>query len=262
MFEKAVDYGIIPRNIATKLAPVGYKPAETRTLTELEEQAILTAKLAPDERAFIYLSLFAGLRRGEALAQIKAGNEKTIDLSHDLITVRRNVVFGSNGNKGILKQSPKTDASNRTIPIITPLKKALQIYAEIDNKTSYLFANSLGELYSRTSYRRLWERIIKKLNAAVGTEENPEPIADLHSHILRHTFATYLAAANVHPSVTQKLMGHSSAKITLDIYTHLPLNNRYIYSPIFKYYKEFLQSQNGIRIKGKILRAPKLLKTD
>ena len=263
IYEKAVDYSLVSKNIAAKLAPIGYKAAQKRTLTELEEKAILTADLAPDERAFIYLSLFAGLRRGEALAQIKTGNECTIDLSHGLITVCRTVIYKPNGNKAILKPTPKTDASNRTNPIITPLKEALQACMAIDNNAPYLFVNSLGELHSHSSYDRLWERIIRKLNAAVGTPDNPEPITDLRSHILRHTFATYLAAANVHPSITQKLMGHSSAKTTLDIYTHLSLYNRYVYSPIFKYYKEFLPSpQKGLYIRGKILRAPKPSKAD
>ena len=40
-------------------------------------------------------------------------------------------------------------------------------------------------------------------------------------HDLRHTFASLLIAANVHPKRIQALMGHSTIRITLDTYGHL-----------------------------------------
>lgn len=36
----------------------------------------------------------------------------------------------------------------------------------------------------------------------------------------RHTFATLMFARNVHPKIVQEMMGHSSIKITMDIYSH------------------------------------------
>lgn len=238
MYEKAVDYGLVSQNIAKKLAPVGYKAAPTRTLTELEERAILAAKFTPQERAFVYAGLFGGLRRGEILALTKSGNGCALDLENGLVTVRQNLVFSE--NKGAIKDSPKTDSSRRTNPLISPLKNAFKACAEIENGTPFLLVTSRGELFSKSAYRRFWEGIVKKMNAAVATKENPAPIQGLRSHMLRHTFCTYLAAAGIHAATAQKLMGHSTAQITLDIYTHLPLVNRYSSSPIFDFYKEFL----------------------
>ena len=40
-------------------------------------------------------------------------------------------------------------------------------------------------------------------------------------HDLRHTFASFLIAKNVHPKRIQALMGHSSIKVTMDVYGHL-----------------------------------------
>ncbi len=37
----------------------------------------------------------------------------------------------------------------------------------------------------------------------------------------RHTFASLLIAANVHPKRIQALMGHSTIRITMDVYGHL-----------------------------------------
>ena len=40
-------------------------------------------------------------------------------------------------------------------------------------------------------------------------------------HELRHTFATLLAKADVHPSVMQKFLGHSTSRLSLEVYTHV-----------------------------------------
>ena len=44
-------------------------------------------------------------------------------------------------------------------------------------------------------------------------------------HSLRHTYATNLAIAGVHPSRAQYLLGHAKAQMTLNIYTHVQCEN-------------------------------------
>ena len=40
-------------------------------------------------------------------------------------------------------------------------------------------------------------------------------------HDLRHTHATLLLAAGVHPKVVQERLGHSQISLTLDTYSHV-----------------------------------------
>ena len=40
-------------------------------------------------------------------------------------------------------------------------------------------------------------------------------------HDLRHTAATLLLQANVHPKVVQEMLGHSTIVLTLDTYSHV-----------------------------------------
>ena len=40
-------------------------------------------------------------------------------------------------------------------------------------------------------------------------------------HGLRHTFATNCIAKGMKPKTLQKLLGHSSIKMTMDLYTHV-----------------------------------------
>jgi integrase len=43
----------------------------------------------------------------------------------------------------------------------------------------------------------------------------------IHFHSLRHTHATQLLLAGVHPKVAQERLGHSTVAMTLDIYSHV-----------------------------------------
>ncbi|URJ67494.1 tyrosine-type recombinase/integrase [Paenibacillus polymyxa] len=40
-------------------------------------------------------------------------------------------------------------------------------------------------------------------------------------HDLRHTHATLLLKAGIHPKIVQERLGHSSINVTLDTYSHV-----------------------------------------
>ena len=40
-------------------------------------------------------------------------------------------------------------------------------------------------------------------------------------HDLRHTHATHMLAAGVHPKIAQERLGHSSVSVTIDLYSHI-----------------------------------------
>ena len=43
----------------------------------------------------------------------------------------------------------------------------------------------------------------------------------VHFHSMRHTDATQLLLAGVHPKVAQERLGHATVAMTLDIYSHV-----------------------------------------
>ena len=43
---------------------------------------------------------------------------------------------------------------------------------------------------------------------------------DVRFHDLRHSCATLMLGAGIHPKVVQEMLGHSSIQITLDTYSH------------------------------------------
>ena len=61
----------------------------------------------------------------------------------------------------------------------------------------------------------------KEAEACVRENRLPREFPDIHPHTLRHTFATRCFENRMEPKVVQKLLGHSSISITLNIYTHV-----------------------------------------
>jgi len=78
-----------------------------------------------------------------------------------------------------------------------------------NNLTNALFLNKYG---SRLSVRSI-QRIVKKYMLMAGIKNN------LHTHSLRHTFATHLIEEGADIKVVQDLLGHESPTTT-QIYTH------------------------------------------
>ena len=62
-----------------------------------------------------------------------------------------------------------------------------------------------------------------KKETALAAQENREPelMPHISAHTLRHTGCTRLGENNVNPKVMQYVMGHSDAKITMNVYNHI-----------------------------------------
>ena len=84
----------------------------------------------------------------------------------------------------------------------------------------------MGSPCSRYIVEKEIKKVIKRMRekeAVLAVQEHREPkiIRDFHPHTIRHTFATRCFEKKMEPKVVQKLMGHSSISITMNIYTHV-----------------------------------------
>ncbi len=63
-------------------------------------------------------------------------------------------------------------------------------------------------------------------------------LPDMRFHDLRHSAATILLVAGVHPKVVQERLGHSTIAMTMDIYSHvLPSMQREVANKIDDMFK-------------------------
>jgi len=180
------DHISVPKNLSKKRREAASEEDEKRV------------KQSQKDWLLPYLILYTGLRKGEALAL----TYEDIDRKENLIHVTKSVYH--NPNKPMIK-CPKTEAGNRTVPILDPLKKVIP-----RKKTGYLFSEDGGKTpLSAGQYERRWNAYIKRVGITCT------------AHQLRHSYATMLFECGITVKDAQDLLGHSTAAMTQDIYTHL-----------------------------------------
>lgn len=147
------------------------------------------------DRRFLGLCLYSGMRRGEVLGL------RWEDIDGDVIHVRRNVTHPQQNTPQIT--TPKTEAGVRDIPIIEPLAKILTP-AE---KEGFIIGGE--QPLSLSAYRAMWTRINKAIDMHGATP-----------HILRHSYLTYAVGETTDYKTVQGISGHSDVDVLLNIYSH------------------------------------------
>lgn len=197
IFNNAILEGKLTFNPVAAVSMPRNLPSKKRELPT--DDAIAAVKAGKDAPfgTFALVCLYAGLRRGEALAL----TYEDIDRKAKVIRVTKAVEFI--GNNPHIK-APKTGAGTRVVPLLDPLAAVLP-----EEGTGLLFPREDGKLLTKTQYRKRWEDYCK----AIGFE--------ITAHQLRHGYATILYEAGVPDKDAQELLGHSSIAVTRDVYTHI-----------------------------------------
>jgi len=215
--KEAVKMELLKRNPAQAVSSPKPKKKIIQAMNEKEINKLL--KTAKNENEwtynFIYLAVKTGMRRGELLGlRWKDINfkEKRLNIKNTLVTTKNGTIF----------KEPKTNASIRPIEISDDVISVLKSIQKNQNKrkiylgTNYckeynlVFCKDNGEKYYPDTPTRRFKRIAKKVN-----------LGQYHLHTLRHTHATLLLKAGVHPKIVQERLGHSSITQTLDTYSHV-----------------------------------------
>ena len=235
LMDVAVKERVIGAN-PCKLADVPARDTkEKRALSDSQISEFL-GRLDPtkSEHCALILYLTQGLRRGEACGL----SREDLDFSARTTYVHHNYdVYGN------LKE-PKTGAGVRMLPMSDYTYQALR--ARVDSLVE-LFStgtdpdgNDLNEHLVRLSDGSLdLAGDVPLVCDAYGKRSKPQHVSEWWKrhrgrlglegwtlHELRHTFLTVAARNGVHPSVMQHLAGHTTSRITMDIYTHVNMEQK------------------------------------
>lgn len=162
----------------------------------------------------ILLALYSGMRIGEILA-LKIND---IDLTNNLIHIRRTITKDEN-DKFIIGDTTKTIRSNRNITISQDVKKILiesKKYYTLNNN-NLLFCRNNGNIFSEQQINSRLKRLCLK-NKIRLKEINNKIISDVHTHMLRHTFATRCIESLMPAKILQQKLGHTKITVTYDVY--------------------------------------------
>ena len=124
----------------------------------------------------------------------------------------------------------KTNAGTRKLPItddVADMFKAI-IQDRPKNKVEKMVDGYSGFLYTDDNGMPLvamhWEH---RFNNMVGryNEIYKVQIPNITPHVCRHTYCTNMAKSGMNPKTLQYLMGHSDIGVTMNVYTHLGLDD-------------------------------------
>lgn len=202
MFDAAVDSGYARTNPCRSKHAQPHKGTSGthRNITEYERELILTT---PHRfRLGAMVMLYAGLRRGEALALRLSDIDRTANVIHVTKAVRYD------SNQPIISK-PKTETSVRDVPLLSQLADAIS--ADID----YLMPAADGKPCSEMAFTRGWASYMTALSECAGQPVNIRP------HDLRHSYCTMLRDAGVEMKLAMQWMGHADEKMILRVYDHI-----------------------------------------
>jgi integrase len=210
----AVLWGLLLRSPLLGVKPPRHEPPEMRARSPDEARQFLGAVVDDRLYGLWVLVLATGMRRGE-LAGLRWGD---VDLDAGVLAVRRSRVSVS---YLVRESDPKTRSSRRTISLDARMVAVLRAHRrrQLEDRlawgaawtdTGYVFTSEDGLAMHPERITVLFGRLV----ASAG-------LPKVRLHDLRHTSASLMLAAGVHPKIVSERLGHSSISITLDLYSHV-----------------------------------------
>ncbi len=197
----AVDDGRLVRNPAARVKLPRDRRREKRFLTHAQADALADAA-GPDRLAVLVLA-YCGLRFGE-LAALRVRNvdplRRRLHIEESATEVDGVMVFGT----------PKSHHC-RSAPVPRSLVDSLAAACAGKSPDDLVFTAPRGGVIMLRNWRR---RVFDPALARAGLE-------DLTPHELRHTAASLAVAAGANVKAVQRMLGHASAAMTLDVYSGL-----------------------------------------
>ena len=203
-----------------KRGTIRINPAEDvkipRDMPRMHEPVFLTQDqlsdlwaAVPDKwRLLVQVTSGTGLRFGE----VTCLSVQSVDLRSNPPRINVTQAWKVDGVGGVYKGTPKSGKS-RSVSLPRSLVQPLRDHIRDRRLTGddLLWSGRDGDALPTSSWWKVWDKAVRRADLGVRP----------HFHDLRHTHASMLIAANVPMKVISERLGHSSIKITMDVYGHL-----------------------------------------
>ncbi|MCJ7425963.1 MAG: site-specific integrase [Dehalococcoidales bacterium] len=161
-----------------------------------------------------YTALYTGMRLGELLGL------RWCDIDLDMASL--SVVQALYKRSGVCKMvEPKSSGSRRRIALSPSLVLTLRQYRVDQQVQRILIGEPMADsdlVFSHPGGKPLDPGVVSHTFAKVLRKAG---LPHIRFHDLRHTHATLLLKAGVHPKIVSERLGHANIGITLDTYSHV-----------------------------------------
>jgi integrase len=208
VFNSAVDADLIARSPVRGIR-IASREAKRRPILTPDELLELAAAIGPRSRALVLVAGVLGLRWSEAIGL----RLDDVDFTAGTITVHQTIAEVAGG----LEIAPtKSRASRRTMSVPRFLLDEIADHIERLNgrlgPEDLLFTGPKGGMLRRSFAARTFTPAV----AAAGLD----PALTFHG--LRHVATSLMVEAGEHPRVIQQRLGHASARLSMELYAHVP----------------------------------------
>lgn len=211
----AVRWQLLARNPADATEPPRATRREAAVLDDTDVERLLRAADGTPLELPVLLALTTGVRRGELLAL----RWQDVNWKAATIAVRRSLEQTRAG--GLTFKEPKTRRGRRVVTLPPLTVEALRRYRAEQAKARLAVGRAYqdADLIIARADGRPYDPA--KFSNAVAALMRRAGVCDVSLHSLRHTCATMLLSANVHPKIVSERLGHATIGITLDTYSHV-----------------------------------------
>lgn len=205
-FLKMLDWAMrtqrIPRNPAKGVTLPPPNKREHRFLTVAEIDKLIET-INPAHRAITRCLVFTGLRLGEA-AELRV---KDVNVLKRTVLVRRAV---STTTGHAIVGPTKTESGDRVVPL--PMEVFADVLASVQGRSrdDLVYPTAEGLQFRKDNYRRAFLIAAEKCG-----------LGGMRPHDLRHTAVSLAVASGASVKLIQRMVGHASAAMTLDVYAGL-----------------------------------------
>jgi integrase len=213
--DHAVKWGLVGRNVTDAVDPPTIKRVEMKTWTPEQAKQFLAVSESTRYYAALLLALTTGMRAGELFGL----RWQDVDFDAGTLAIRQTLEkSGPNPRFG----TPKTAKSRRVVSISPQVVEAMRKQKVKQNEERLALGTAWydfelcftvfdGKPLRTGNFRRdVFDPTIKKAG-----------VPRIRFHDMRHSCATLLLGAGVHPKVVSERLGHAGMGITLDTYSHV-----------------------------------------
>lgn len=229
-FEMAVEDDLLRKN------PFDFELA-TVLINDSVKRDALTAKQERDFLKFIkedeyfnqfHDGMFILFKTGLRISELCGLTIRDIDLQERTIDINKQLQY-TGGKKAYIEQT-KTTAGTRVLPMsdevyeafkrIISSRKKPKVEQMIDGVSGFLFLDDKGKPMLAYQWEKKFQHSVEKYNKIYKVE-----LPKITPHICRHTYCTNMTKSGIAVKTLQYLMGHADIATTLNVYTHLKLED-------------------------------------
>jgi integrase len=211
--QQAVRWQMLARNPADAVKP---PKVERQQMRVLDADGAIDLIEAARGGTSLFVPILLGVRCGMRRGEVVALRWRNVDLDRGQVSV---VASAEQTDQGVREKETK---SGRGRTIVLSASEVEDLRAHRRKQAEGLLALGVRltddhHVVAREDGQSLQPRSLTHAFVKFARRHGVQ----IRLHDLRHSHATHMLAAGVHPKIAQERLGHSSVGITLDLYSHV-----------------------------------------